>query len=78
MQSQSHVFPHPSSPHASPVHHRYAVQPASDGWALTRDGRSIAAFPTQAEALSVGEKITRDLARAGIEVEFAAPEGARW
>ena len=60
------------------AHHRYAVQRAADGWSLTRDGRSVGAFRTQGEALSIGDKITRDLARAGIDVEFAAPQGARW
>ena len=63
---------------ASRTHHRYAVQPANDGWSVTRDGRAVGAFQTQAEALSVADKITRDLARAGIDVEFAAPAGARW
>lgn len=78
MQSHAYVFTPSAGQPASADHHRYAVEPANDGWTLTRDGRSIGAFRTQAEALCVGEKITRDLARAGIDVEFAAPEGARW
>ena len=61
----------------SPVH-RYAVQPAGAGWALTRDGRPVGAFPTRSQACSVAERIAADIGRAGVQVELSLPEGARW
>ena len=58
--------------------HRYAVRPAESGWAVTRDDRPVGTFATETEALAVAARITHDIARAGVDVEFAAPEGARW
>jgi hypothetical protein len=52
--------------------HRYAVRrDPRAGWTLTRDGRPIGSFESHDEARSVAEKITTDIARAGVLVEFA-------
>ena len=56
----------------APRVHRYAVRrDGREGWTLTRDGRPIGSFPSHDQACSVAEKITTDIARAGVLVEFA-------
>ena len=56
----------------APRVHCYAVRrDGGDGWMLTRDGRPIGSFPSHDQARSVAEKITTDIARAGVLVEFA-------
>ena len=55
-----------------PQVHCYAVRrDPREGWTLTRDGRPIGSFPSHEQARSVAEKITTDIARAGVLVEFA-------
>ena len=51
--------------------HCYAVRRDTGGWLLTRDGRPIGSFASHDQALSVAEKITTDIARAGVLVELS-------